>query len=203
MGLPIDCEGPHDTTNNLPLVELRSFLQEPEKTCAMSNSLGSVTTIVANQDTICFELADFVSATPWLLQVDGVTSIFTDAGGTVTTVASEQLIAQFSSAPVKTDSNAQIPGFYAPANGEQGGTYSVIVDFSQPVSGRRLRAEYEFGVGTGHKESSVRVLPAEVQVQEQLEALEDSEDSEADGTSGSTTIENTTIYVGIALIVTG
>jgi len=137
--------------------------------------------------------------------------VLTDAAGVVLTGFAETPIQTRVGNPSDVGSNPRHhTGSFAPVNGHQGGTYTVIVDFSQPISTRRLRAVYKFGVGEGHKEDSVKILPAEVQVQEQLEAPDAEEapetpdaPAEHEGTSGSTTIENTTIYVGIALIVTG
>lgn len=209
QGKPIDCDGVRDTENKLSLVELRHYLKDGANGCDASSSspTNSPSVIQAGNDTVCFEVH---ASEEFQLSVDSVTTVLTDAAGVVLTGFAETPIQVRVGNPSTTGTNPRHhTGSFAPVNGHQGGTYTVIVDFSQPMSTRRLRAEYSFGVGEGHSEDSVKILPAEVQVQEQLEAP-DAQDAPAkdapdgaEGTSGSTTIENTTIYVGIALIVTG
>ena len=182
-------------------MELRTYLQESGKTCANSDDTAAVSDLVAEQDTVCFEIGDWIATSPWNLKVDKVETFFTDVYGKSVDV-DEQRIEQQKKGP----SNAHTPGWFKPTDGDQGGTYTVIVDFSQLTDGaRRLRTVYNFGVGEGHKEGSVRILPAEVQVQEQMEAAEaePEPEAEAEGSSGATTIDNTTIYIGASLIVTG
>lgn len=199
LGLPVDCLGPRDTTSRISQVELRTYLKEADETCAASNDTAAVSDIVAGQDTVCFEIGDWTNPA-WNLQVDNVRTIFTQYGAVVTPAGTSNPIAEQT-----LKSNVHPPGSFAPANGDQGGTYTVIVDFTQPTNARRLRTVYHFGVGEGHKEGSVRILPAEVQVQEQIEAAkaEPEAEAEAEGSSGATTIDNTTIYIGASLIVTG
>ena len=207
-GAPVDCEGVRDTENKLSLVELRHYLKDGANGCDASPATNSPSVIQAGTDTVCFEV---YAPEEFQLSVDAVTTVLTDAAGVVLTGFAETPIQTRVGNPSDVGSNPRHhTGSFAPVNGHQGGTYTVIVDFSQPISTRRLRAVYNFGVGEGHKEDSVKILPAEVQVQEQLEAPDAEEapetpdaPAEHEGTSGSTTIENTTIYVGIALIVTG
>jgi hypothetical protein len=226
LGLPISCDGALDTVSHLPLVELRTYPKEVDsdgslKSCAESDSTVTIGALRAGTDTACFKLGDFTATgSTWDLNIDSVETVLTgfdgigvDASGFSTMI------------PVTTDgtvrADAHVPGSYAPTVYHAGATYTVIVDFSEPVDNgaRRLRATYKFGVGEGHTEGSVVVLPAEVQVHEQLEsddsdkeevepgATEQAEQAEeaeeAEHESGSTTIDNTTIYIGVSLIVTG
>lgn len=192
IGPPIDCEGMRDTENKLSNVVLRHY-NKPTGACntrTAAQALVSPSVVAVDSDT-CFEIGSQIVTDTYYLKVTNVQSVFYDADGLLVTSnvpvtealspAMDTSHASYAAQPAYATSPHHTMQF-TPTTGSQGGTYTLIVDFEQVMSGgtRRLRAEYVLGAGEEQRSSSLVILPAEVQVEEQLESSESSDTDDLD-----------------------
>ena len=191
IGPPIDCGGVRDTENKLTNVVLRHY-NKPAGACSTRTTEQALVSpsVVAVDSSTCFEIGSQLVTDTYYLKVTNVQSVFYDADGLLVTSsipvtevlspAMDPLDAAYAAQPAYAVAPYHTMQF-TPTTGSQGGTYTLIVDFEQVMSGgtRRLRAEYTLGAGAdaeGQRSSSLTILPAEMQMEEQLESTSSTEE---------------------------
>merc|ERR1712166_1300754 len=196
-----------DVKNRLSTVALVAYQADDagsEGTC--SSAATTTLTLLSNvavRDNICYRLEadmdkavlEITKAVVTFYEIDGspstnVPAVFTSneilAGGTL------------------TGSNKKLQATLSTNTAHAGLSVVLVVDFEQKLEGetRRLRQTFALGSSPGHRESSVHILPASVQVADEIEAATETEVETATETEAEVeTISNGADHEGLGEVI--